>query len=64
MEGTFWETYEYRFNYAPENNSFNTVGLDEMWVGVNKLPLIGTMRVGHVKIPMGFEGDMTSSSRA
>ena len=63
MEGTFYETYEYRWNYAPENNSFSTIGLDEFWVGVNKLPVIGTMRVGHVKTPMGLEGDMTSSSR-
>jgi phosphate-selective porin OprO/OprP len=63
MEGTFYETYEYRWNYAPENNSFSTIGLDEFWVGVNKVPVIGTMRVGHVKTPMGLEGDMTSSSR-
>ena len=63
MEGTFFETYEYRWNFAPENNSFNTIGLDEMWVGVNQLPVIGTMRAGHIKTPMGLEGDMTSSSR-
>jgi phosphate-selective porin OprO and OprP len=63
MEGTFWETFEYRWNYAPENNSFNTIGLDEFWVGVNKLPGVGTVRVGHVKDPMGLEGDMVSSSR-
>ena len=64
MEGTFWETFDYRWNFAPENDSFNTIGLDEFWVGDNKLPLIGTVRAGHVKTPMGLEGDMTSSSRA
>ena len=48
---------------AFENNQFNTVGLDEMWVGADKIPLIGTLRVGHVKNPMGLEGDMTASSR-
>ncbi len=63
MEGNFWETFEYRWNYAPENNSFNTIGLDEFWVGDNKIPVIGTVRVGHVKSPIGLEGDMTSSSR-
>jgi phosphate-selective porin OprO and OprP len=63
MEGTFWETCEYRLNYAPENNSFNTTGIDEFWVGINKIPLIGTVRVGHVKNAVGLEGDMTSSSR-
>jgi phosphate-selective porin OprO and OprP len=64
MEGTFWETFEYRWNWALENDQFSTIGLDEMWVGVNKLPVIGTIRLGHVKTPMGLEGDMTGSSRA
>jgi phosphate-selective porin OprO/OprP len=63
QEGTFWETGEYRFNWAFENNQFSTAGLDEMWMGYNKIPLIGTVRVGHVKTPMGLEGDMVSSSR-
>ncbi|MGA2032004.1 MAG: porin [Thermoguttaceae bacterium] len=63
MEGTFFETCEYRWNYAPEANVYNTIGLDEFWVGINKIPVIGTVRVGHVKNPMGLEGDMTSSSR-
>jgi len=63
MEGTFWETFEYRWNYAFEKQEFDTVGLDEFWIGVNKIPVIGTIRAGHVKTPMGLEGDMTSSSR-
>ena len=63
VEGTFYETYEYRFNIALENDQFSTTGLDEFWVGVNKVPVIGTMRVGHVKNCIGLEGDMASSSR-
>ena len=62
-EGTFWETGEYRLILALENNQFNTAGLDEFWVGETKIPVIGTVRVGHVKTPMGLEGDMTASSR-
>ncbi len=46
IEGTFWETFEYRFNFALENNQFNTAGLDEFWIGDNKLPVVGTIRVG------------------
>ena len=46
-----------------KTTQFSTSGLDEFWVGDNKLPVIGTIRVGHVKTPMGLEGDMTSSSR-
>ena len=63
VEGTFWETGEYRFIPAFENNQFNSAGIDEMWVGAKGLPVIGTLRVGHVKNAMGLEGDMTASSR-
>jgi phosphate-selective porin OprO/OprP len=63
VEGTFFETGEYRFNLALENNQFSTSGLDEFWVGMTKIPFLGSVRVGHVKDPMGLEGDMASSSR-
>ena len=63
QEGTFWETGEYRFNWALERDVYDTVGLDELWVGQNKIPVIGSVRVGHVKNALGLEGDMTSSSR-
>ncbi|MFL5338532.1 MAG: OprO/OprP family phosphate-selective porin [Gemmataceae bacterium] len=63
IEGTFYETFEYRFNLALENDQFQTTGLDEFWVGMNKIPLIGTVRIGHFKNAMGLEGDMSSSSR-
>ena len=62
-EGTFWETGEYRLIVALENNQFSTGGLDEFWVGETKIPVIGSVRVGHVKDPVGLEGDMTASSR-
>ena len=63
IEGTFWENYEYRLNLALENDQFSTSGLDEFWVAANRIPVIGTVRVGHVKNAVGFEGDMTASSR-
>jgi phosphate-selective porin OprO/OprP len=63
IEGTFYEVFEYRLNPALENDQFQTSGLDEYWVGVNKIPLVGTVRVGHFKNAMGLEGDMSSSSR-
>ena len=63
VEGTFWETGEYRLILALENNQFSTSGLDEFWVGDTQLPVVGSVRVGHVKTPMGLEGDMTASSR-
>jgi len=63
LEGTLWETYEYRLNLALENNQYSTTGLDEVWVGANQIPVVGTVRVGHVKNANGFEADMTGSSR-
>jgi phosphate-selective porin OprO/OprP len=63
VEGTFWEQGEYRLILALENDQFQTAGLDEFWVGAKDIPLLGSVRVGHVKTPMGLEGDMTASSR-
>jgi phosphate-selective porin OprO/OprP len=63
MEGTFWEDGEFRLNLALENIQSGSTGLDEFWVGWNNLPIIGTIRAGHIKSTVGFEGDMTASSR-
>ena len=63
IEGTMWENGEYRLIPALENDQFNTVGLDEFWVGAKDLPLVGSVRLGHVKNALGLEGDMTASSR-
>ena len=63
FEGNFWENGEYRLILALENDQLQTVGLDEFWVGAKDLPVLGTVRLGHVKTPMGLEGDMTASSR-
>ena len=63
LEGTFWETGEYRLILALENDTLGTAGLDEFWVGETKVPIVGSVRIGHVKDPIGLEGDMTSSSR-
>ena len=63
IEGTLWDVLEYRLILAAENDQFSTEGLDEFWFGLNKIPFIGTIRMGHVKTPMGLEADMTASSR-
>ena len=62
-EGTFWENGEYRLIPALENDQFQTIGLDEFWFGAKDLPLVGSLRLGHVKNAIGLEGDMTASSR-
>jgi phosphate-selective porin OprO/OprP len=63
FEGTFWENGEYRLIPAFENDQFQTVGLDEFWFGAKDVPYFGSIRIGHVKTPIGLEGDMTASSR-
>lgn len=63
LDGKFWENYEYTLVFAHENGQFNTSGLDEFWVGATNIPLIGTIRLGHVKNALGLEADMASSSR-
>jgi phosphate-selective porin OprO and OprP len=63
-DGNFWENYEYTLTLAMENNQFNTIGLDEFWVGVKNVPFIGTARAGHVKNAIGIEADMSGSSKS
>jgi phosphate-selective porin OprO/OprP len=45
-------------------NGNSLINLDEVWVGLYGIPLIGRIRFGHMKVPQGLEGDMFSSSRA
>ena len=62
-EGTLYENGEYRCIVALENVQYGAVGLDEFWWAAKEVPLLGTVRVGHIHPPMGLEGDMTGSSR-
>jgi phosphate-selective porin OprO/OprP len=64
MDGTFWENYEFNLILALENDQLFTIGLDEFWVGAKDVPVLGTVRAGHVKAAHGLEADMTASSRA
>jgi phosphate-selective porin OprO/OprP len=63
-DGTAWEVIEWNCELALEQVKQGIVTLDEVWVGVTKIPIIGTVRIGHQKVPQGFEGDMVSSSKA
>ncbi len=63
-EGTFWEVFEFKGELALEQVKQGVPTLDEIWVDITKVPWLGTIRVGHQRIPQGFEGDMSSSSQA
>ncbi len=62
-DGKFWENYEYTLTLALENDQFSSIGLDEFWVGATNIPVIGTVRLGHVKNAIGIEADMSGSSK-
>jgi phosphate-selective porin OprO and OprP len=64
FDGTVWEVVEYNCELALEQIQDSVPNFDECWVGVTKVPLIGTVRIGHLKTPQGLEGDTSSSSKA
>jgi phosphate-selective porin OprO/OprP len=64
FDGTAWEVVEWTCELALEQVQDSVPNFDECWVGVTKIPVIGTVRIGHVKTPQGLEGDTSSSSKA
>jgi phosphate-selective porin len=62
-DGKFWENYEFNLTLALENMQYASVGMDEFWVGAANIPVIGTVRVGHLKNSQGLEGNWVSSSK-
>ena len=62
-EGTAYDTFEWNIMPALEQIQNNLINLDEVFVGVYGIPGIGRVRVGHLKVPQGLEGNQFSSSR-
>ena len=63
MDGTGWEVIEWRINCAFEQINNNMINLDDTYAGITKLPVIGSVRIGHLRLPQGLEGDQGSSTR-
>jgi phosphate-selective porin OprO/OprP len=63
FNGGFWEVGEFNVEIKLENIANGVAGMDDVWVGVKDIPLIGTVRVGHFHLPHGLEADMYSSSK-
>lgn len=53
LDGIAHELIEWDFDCELLAN--NNVAFDDLWVGLTNLPVIGNLRAGHVKIPMGIE---------
>ena len=62
VDGTYWEVGEFWLEPTFDNVQRGVVGLNEMYAGIKDVPVLGTIRVGHTRIPHGLEGDMTASS--
>ena len=63
-EGTAWEVVEYKVEPALEQVNNSVPDLDEVFAGVTQIPVIGSVRVGHIRVPQGLEGDLVSSSKS
>lgn len=63
-DGNAWEVLEWNCELALEQIQQSVINVDELWAGITKIPYLGTVRIGHQKVPQGFEGDQVSSSKA
>jgi phosphate-selective porin OprO/OprP len=63
-DGTAWEVIEWNVELALEQIQNDVISLDQVYVGIMNLPVLGTVRVGHLKTPQGLEGDTTGSSKS
>jgi phosphate-selective porin OprO/OprP len=70
VDGTLYKHFEWAAEFdfasstendnAPTNQAVGTPSFTELWFGANDVPLVGTVRVGWQKEPIGFE-HLTSS---
>lgn len=58
MDGTAYETVEWNLETCFEG--LNNIFFDEFWFGMKELPLLGTVRVGQFKTPLGLESYSSS----
>jgi phosphate-selective porin OprO/OprP len=62
-DGTAWEVMEWQVILSLEQINNNVPNIDEAWVGLKNLPVIGSVRVGRVRVPQGLEAPQTQNSK-
>jgi phosphate-selective porin OprO/OprP len=62
-EGTAWEVMEWDVIVGLEQISNGVPQFNEVWVGITKLPVIGTVRIGKSRIPQGLEAGTYTGNR-
>ena len=63
-DGTAYEVMEWAVDLALEQTQNNVPNVNNVWVGIKDIPYVNTVRIGHMHLNQGFEGDMTGSSKA
>jgi phosphate-selective porin OprO/OprP len=66
LDGTAWEVMEFNLEYLFENFGNNTgIGaVEQFYVGMTQLPLLGNVRIGQMRVPQGLEGDHVTGAKA
>lgn len=57
-DGSLWEVFEWMAEF--EFASSTDITFEDFWFGVTQLPILGTFRVGHIKVPQGLESYTSS----
>jgi len=65
-DGTAWEVMEFNLEYLFENFGNNTgIGaVEQFYVGIMEIPLIGNVRIGQMRVPQGLEGDHVTGAKS
>ncbi len=63
-EGGAWEVVEWDVILALEQISNDVPQLNSVWAGLTQLPVIGSLRVGKVRLPQGFEAGTYTGNRS
>jgi phosphate-selective porin OprO/OprP len=63
FDGTMYEVFEYNIELQLERIEQGSPDYDDVWVGITKVPFIGTIRIGHMHLPHNLEADGWSSSK-
>jgi phosphate-selective porin OprO/OprP len=63
-EGTAWEVLEWDVILALEQVTNDVPNINEVWVGLTQLPVVGTVRVGKNRIPQGLESGTYTGNRS
>jgi phosphate-selective porin OprO/OprP len=63
FDGTMYEVFEFNIELQLERIENGSLDYDDVWAGITKVPVIGSIRLGHMHLPHGLEADAWSSSK-